>query len=48
MKQTLCIQISARMESGMVRLRARVPMREDVRKQPLWTQGSRIRINMSR
>lgn len=29
------MQISARIESGIVRLRARVPIRDDVRKQPL-------------
>lgn len=27
-------------ESGMVRLNARVPIRDDVRKQPLWTETS--------
>lgn len=32
------MQMSAIMESGMVRLNARVPIREDVRKQPLRTQ----------
>lgn len=34
-KRTFCMKMSARMESGMVRLRASVPMSDDVRKQPL-------------
>ena len=37
---TFCMQISAMMESGMVRLNARVPIRDDVRKQPLRTETS--------
>lgn len=40
-KFTFCMQISAKMERGMVRLSARVPIRDDVRKQPLW-RGSSI------
>lgn len=37
---TFCIQISAIIESGIVRLNARVPIRDDVRKQPLWTESN--------
>ena len=32
---TFCMHMSAMMDRGMVRLRARVPISEDVRKQPL-------------
>lgn len=35
---TFCMQISARTDSGIVKLNARVPIRDDVRKQPLWRQ----------
>lgn len=34
--------MSARMESGMVRLKARVPIREDVRKQPLEEENHQL------
>lgn len=36
------MQISAIIESGMVRLNARVPIKDDVRKQPLWREASPI------
>lgn len=42
-KLTFCIQMSAMMESGIVRLRESVPIRDDVRKQPLWNQKHRHR-----
>lgn len=41
------MQMSAIMESGMVRLNARVPIREDVRKQPLRTQRLVTKITTS-
>lgn len=35
---TFCMQISAKTDRGIVKLRARVPIRDDVRKQPLRRQ----------
>lgn len=34
-KITFCMQISAKTDRGMVKLSAKVPIRDDVRKQPL-------------
>lgn len=34
-KLTFCMQMSAKIESGMVRLSASVPINDEVRKQPL-------------
>lgn len=45
-KLTFCMHMSAMMDSGMVRLRARVPMREEVRKQPQSQRNSESTVPM--